>query len=76
MRLERIYVDTSVFGGPFDAGFEGPSWRFFEEVKLGYFIVVISPTVQKEVLDAPEEVRNHYEACCLLLNTLKYQMKP
>jgi hypothetical protein len=32
---QRIYFDTSVFGGAFDSEFQEPSLQLFERVKLG-----------------------------------------
>jgi predicted nucleic acid-binding protein len=60
MKSGKTYVDTSVFGGAFDVEFERPSRRFFEEVKLGFFDLVISPIVGNEIEDAPSEVRSYY----------------
>ena len=38
----RVYADTSVFGGCFDDEFKTGSVRFFEEVRQGRFVVVVS----------------------------------
>lgn len=61
MKNNRVYVDTSVFGGVFDPEFEKESRQFFEEVKLGIFIPFVSPIVRREVLKAPGDVRAWYE---------------
>jgi hypothetical protein len=53
----RIYADTSVFGGCFDAEFEVVSRQFFREAHAGRFVVVISDVTTRELLEAPEEVR-------------------
>ena len=61
MKLTRIYVDTSVFGGCFDPDFIEPSNSIFEEVKDGRFNLVLSTTVIRELLDAPTQVREVLE---------------
>jgi len=38
----RVYADTSVFGGCFDDEFKAESVRFFDEVRQGQFVVVVS----------------------------------
>jgi predicted nucleic acid-binding protein len=53
----RVYADTSVFGGCFDNEFKTESVRFFEEVRLGRFIVVISNVTLDELELAPDQVR-------------------
>ncbi len=53
----RIYADTSVFGGCFDAEFEHVSRQFFLEAQAGRFVVVISDVTTRELQEAPEEVR-------------------
>lgn len=57
MKNNRVYVDTSVFGGVFDSEFEKPSKKFFEQVKLRQFIVVSSIVVIDEIAPAPKHVR-------------------
>jgi hypothetical protein len=53
----RIYADTSVFGGCFDAEFENVSRQFFREAQAGRFVVVISDITTRELQEAPEVVR-------------------
>jgi len=53
----RIYVDTSVFGGCFDEGFEDASNALFDNIRSGKFILVISDTTRRELGKAPEKVR-------------------
>jgi predicted nucleic acid-binding protein len=57
----RVYVDTSVFGGMFDAEFVRATKRFFEEVDSGRFLLVVSLIVADEITDAPPRVRQIYE---------------
>ena len=53
----RIYADTSVFGGCFDEEFEAESVRFFDEVRQGRFVVVVSNVTLDELELAPDQVR-------------------
>lgn len=53
----KVYVDTSVFGGCFDAEFEEWSNKLMEEFRLGLKIVVISDLTLKELEQAPPNVR-------------------
>jgi predicted nucleic acid-binding protein len=57
MRKLRVFVDTSVFGGCFDEGFDKASCQFFDEVKAGRFNVVVSERIVMEVSRAREEVK-------------------
>ncbi len=61
-RQPRVYADTSVFGGVFDAEFSAPSRRFFEEVDAGKFVLVISPVVEEEIRSAPDVVQKLFAA--------------
>lgn len=56
----RAYVDTSVFGGPFDEEFENPSKAFFEQIRNGEFALVTAAVVQSEILEAPQDVRDFF----------------
>lgn len=53
----RVYADTSVFGGCFDAKFEEASRRFFDNVRQGHIQLVISDTTLLELTAAPDNVR-------------------
>jgi hypothetical protein len=56
-RSLRVYADTSVFGGCFDDEFNTASVRFFEEVRQGKFVIVVSNVTLDELALAPEAVR-------------------
>ncbi|MHC4326070.1 MAG: hypothetical protein ACYSUX_17510 [Planctomycetota bacterium] len=45
----RIYADTSVFGGVFDAEFEEPSKAFFNAIRAVRFVLVSSELVRQEI---------------------------
>jgi predicted nucleic acid-binding protein len=53
----RVYVDSSVFGGYFESEFAEGSRRFFEFVRTGRIIVLVSDFVIDELRDAPERVQ-------------------
>ena len=57
MRIQRIYIDTSVLGGYFDNEFDVATERLFDEVRKGEYKVVISNITEGELLNAPERVR-------------------
>jgi predicted nucleic acid-binding protein len=61
MRIPRVYADTSVFGGAFDEEFATPSRRFFDQVRAGWFHLVISALVEEELAAAPPQVRELYD---------------
>ena len=54
----KVYVDTSVFGGCFDAEFEEWSNKLIEEFKLGLKVLIISDLTFKELEGAPADVKN------------------
>lgn len=56
-RVPKIYLDTSVFGGYYDAEFEEETQVLFEKIKLGQFRIVYSNTTEDELLEAPEKVQ-------------------
>ena len=61
MKRQRVYTDTSVIGGCFDAEFEVWSNGLFQDFRIGLFVPVISSVVAKEIEDAPETVQGAYE---------------
>jgi hypothetical protein len=65
----RVYVDTSVFGGMFDAEFRSASGTFFGQVLTGHFTLVLSALVRRELSAAPETVRSLYEQMTPLAQT-------
>lgn len=58
MKQFRVYADTSVFGGCFDEEFEEESKLFFDIIKTGKFILLISTTLLRELDKAPLKVQN------------------
>jgi len=56
----KTFIDTSVFGGYFDAEFEEPTRQFFAEIDKGLKIPVVSDLTIKELADAPKKVKELY----------------
>lgn len=59
--VKKVYADSSVFGGINDEEFRTPSKNFFNQVKLGLFVLSTSALVQKELQLAPEVVRKEFD---------------
>ena len=53
----KFYVDTSVWGGHEDEEFEAWIIPFFEQARLGKFVIVLSDLTLRELTPAPERVR-------------------
>jgi len=62
MKPLRVYVDTSVFGGCFDADFAEESTRFFDLVRAGRIAVLVSQVVVDELREAPPQVRELFRS--------------
>ncbi|MCE2433578.1 MAG: type II toxin-antitoxin system VapC family toxin [Candidatus Latescibacteria bacterium] len=60
MRLQRVYVDTSVIGGCHDDEFAPWSNGLMKDFRLGNFRPVVSEVVDAEIRDAPEPIRDIY----------------
>ncbi len=58
MKPLRIYLDTSVFGGYFEAEFSKESVKLIEAVRRGRLTVVLGELVELELKRAPQEVRD------------------
>jgi predicted nucleic acid-binding protein len=54
---QRIYIDTSVFGGYYDEEFEKYTIPLFDRIGNGEFIVLLSAVTQDELKNAPEKVQ-------------------
>ncbi len=61
---QKIYIDTSVFGGYFDEEFSNQTIPLFERIKNEEFILLYSSVTQGELENAPNYVKE-------LVNTLK-----
>ena len=58
MKRQRIYIDTSIIGGFFDAEFEKETKMLFQRLENKEIIFVISDLLREELKEAPERVRN------------------
>src|SRR5680860_149076 len=57
MKKQRIYLDTSVFGGFFDDEFKEFTKPLFDRIKRGEFTIIFSTMLEEELELAPEKVR-------------------
>ena len=57
MKTPRVYIDTSVLGGCFEAKFAPWSNRLVEDFRAGRLIPVMSDLLANEIGKAPEHVR-------------------
>jgi len=55
--IQRVYTDTSVFGGYFDEEFRDGSIQLIEEFKNGEKVLVISDVTLRELELAPDNVK-------------------
>jgi hypothetical protein len=56
--MNRIYLDTSVFGGFFEPEFEIWSKILFDKIKSGDYIVIFSKLTEIELERAPQHVQS------------------
>ncbi|NJN81804.1 MAG: type II toxin-antitoxin system VapC family toxin [Caldilineaceae bacterium] len=61
MKVQRVYIDTSVIGGCLDQEFAIWSKGLLKDFQKGNFLLVISTTVAAEVAAAYEAVQIQYE---------------
>ena len=57
MKKQRIYLDTSVFGGLYDEEFKEFTERRFERIKNSEFEIIHSNITEEELKNAPEKIR-------------------
>jgi predicted nucleic acid-binding protein len=55
---QRVYIDTSVFGGYFDDEFSAHTIPLFNRLKNNEFTLLFSTVTQDELENAPEKVKN------------------
>ena len=55
---QKLYIDTSVFGGYFDEEFAEHTTPLFDRIKNEEFILLFSTVTQDELENAPEIVKN------------------
>jgi predicted nucleic acid-binding protein len=54
----RIYIDTSVIGGYYDAEFETVTRKLFERIAAKEFYIYFSEVNETELINAPQQVRD------------------
>jgi predicted nucleic acid-binding protein len=62
MGKQKLYFDTSVFGGVFDEEFREASEQLFERVFDGHILCVYSEITESELLNAPKHVRDFFKS--------------
>ena len=70
MKMMRVYIDTSVFGGYYDEEFQTATQGFFAALSQGRIAALISATLVRELEDAPGQVRG------LLRNVMVHGYEP
>ena len=55
---QRIYIDTSVFGGYFDEEFMEHTIPLFVRIYSGDYIILYSTVTQEELENAPEKIKD------------------
>jgi hypothetical protein len=60
MQKQKLYIDTSVFGGYFDEEFAEFTVPLFERLNNGEFKLLFSTVTQDELENAPDRVRNSF----------------
>jgi predicted nucleic acid-binding protein len=66
MKVQRVYVDTSIIGGCFDQEFALWSNGLMQDFEAGNFKPVTSEVVAAEIEEAPEFVQEKYAALLAL----------
>jgi predicted nucleic acid-binding protein len=62
MRALRLYVDSSVIGGCFDAEFAEESQRLVEMAEHGDVVLLVSDLLARELAEAPTQVIEMYQS--------------
>ena len=57
MKVQRVYIDTSVLGGCFDPEFARWSNALIDDFRAGRLKPIISEIITAEIADAPPAVR-------------------
>ena len=55
---QRIYIDTSVFGGYYDTEFSEHTIPLFDRLRNNEFKLLFSTVTQDELANAPDKVKN------------------
>lgn len=57
MKKQRIYLDTSVFGGYYDVEFDEWTKPLFERINNGEFTILLSTILDEELEFAPKPIK-------------------
>ena len=57
MKRQRIYLDTSVFGGYYDVEFDEWTKPLFERINNGEFTILLSTILDEELEFAPKRIK-------------------
>ena len=57
MKKQRIYMDTSVFGGLYDEEFKEFTQPLFEKIKNSEFEIIYSNITKQELQNAPKKIK-------------------
>ena len=60
-KLQKIYIDTSVFGGCFDKEFKHPSNMLIKKLISGDLLTIISEITEIEMSKAPDKVKQLFK---------------
>lgn len=60
MKIQRVYLDTSVIGGCFDNEFSRWSNTLIQDFRDGTFRPLVSETTEREIEEAPDEIQQLY----------------
>jgi len=72
----KVYVDTSVYGGYYDEEFREPTREFFRRTRNGWFTLVWSDLLEKEIKQAPPQVRRLFGQLTRRSDSLKVLIIP
>ena len=61
MKKQRIYLDTSVFGGLYDEEFKDYTEPLFERIKKSEFEIIHSNITEQELENAPNKIKTTTE---------------
>lgn len=67
MKIQRIYIDTSVIGGCFDVEFTEWSNGLVADFRTGIFHPLLSEVIAAEIADAPEMCKAFMLSWCHLM---------
>jgi len=59
--IKKVYVDSSIIGGVFDAEFAEHSKKLLREFQAGLYVPVVSVLTEEEMKEAPSFVRQTFQ---------------